>query len=392
MSRNNLHWIILAAIHCLLLPGCGILDPSENERLPDPSYIDEPIILEVSEPVSPPEATEGHYIDMGEDPVVKSGDFNDFLVSYYTPDSCDRNVWIYNYRESEWKQIGFFREHQICYMAFTQQDHLLSARGIDASECLSDDDFLTLKGEGILSRQVTAVRRNERYYALPLPAASDFSGLAYGEGSLWACTSDPTLINRVSPTGVMRELALAPGKYASALAYNGANLWLIHSTGQVLQTTTDGELLCALSPPVGDVGFGDFFPSGHGIEVANERLWLAGYQAGYQDDHVFISEANPEVSCSKAELLVTESFDIPMTSYPHGISSRGLAWDGSCLLVASDSVLYKVTTGGTVVDEYPMPVKYVRDMAWDGEAVWMLCDGPKGIEARDPVIARFKLR
>jgi hypothetical protein len=224
------------------------------------------------------------------------------------------------------------------------------------------------------------VRRNDRYYALP---ASDISSIACGDGVLWASTFHSRLLYTITLSGIRREAAFVPVEYASAVAFGEGDLWFANRGGLVIRTATEGMLRCSFY--FGETGFPEFTP---GIEWSDDALWYAHFQGS----QVMISQLQPEASCLSGEPAVLSTFSMRIASEFSWNASYGLAWDGSHLLVASDSLLYEVTPGGSVVTEYPMPVKYVRDMAWDGETVWMLCSGPKGIEGGGPVIARFKLR
>jgi hypothetical protein len=61
------------------------------------------------------------------------------------------------------------------------------------------------------------------------------------------------------------------------------------------------------------------------------------------------------------------------------------------MLIAGDR-LHGVDLNGEVVDSWDIPVYYIGDIAWDGEAVCIISSGPDKCSGDDPVISRFRLR
>jgi sugar lactone lactonase YvrE len=68
---------------------------------------------------------------------------------------------------------------------------------------------------------------------------------------------------------------------------------------------------------------------------------------------------------------IISSFQAP---HGQGYSNRGIDWDGECLFLmqngASGGYIFRLTTGGSVVNSYQIPSGSPAGVAWDGKCVW----------------------
>ncbi len=147
--------------------------------------------------------------------------------------------------------------------------------------------------------------------------------------------------------------------------------------------TRDGTVLCQFSVPTDYPG---------GLAWGDNQLWLSEYQHMYPVCSLF--SIDPLISCQTGSADITNTFEIP------DIGGRGLAWDGTNILVAGEDSsiselpcwILKMTPVGEEIQRYELLVKRVQDIAWDGDTVWILHYGPKVLRSSDPVISCFKLR
>lgn len=158
------------------------------------------------------------------------------------------------------------------------------------------------------------------------------------------------------------------------LAFDGRNLLVADTADYLSIVTSDGYGLGGWIPPTMLVG---------GLTYSPHRVW-SGERYGYE---VRIFGIVDTISVGPGG---REYREVPDTLVVSGGACRGLAWNGDHLLVACDS-LYVLTVEGEIVSAYDFPVMDVRHIAWDGEGVWMISRGPKGLMSEDRVVTRFKL-
>jgi hypothetical protein len=361
---------------------------------PGTTYIDEPILLKASEPVSPIQVTQGEFIfDLSNDPLVQKGECNDFEVTYQTSSSCDENVWVYNYIKQSWDQIGFVPEPGTgCLAVLATQGHLLSARGLKAQNYWNEKFQMKLKG-GSGNPKLRALRINPEYSYIPAPQPPYFlAGLAYDGESLWTTSSFDYKIYNISLSGSILKAFAAPEGHPFGVAFDGQNLWVIAYLPpsppirlRMLKLTRKGDLLCQFSVPVDHPA---------GLTWGADKLWLAGYDGPYEGANLILRGIDPDASCKSGTAVITDSLRFSGASSdtlrPPGGGRVGFAWDGQHFLIGTNK-LYKLSPTG-VVARYDLSVEWANNIAWDGKTVWVLHSGPKGIRSSDPVFSPFKLR
>lgn len=366
--------------------GCDNESVRPVESLPSGSFIDQPIVVKTSDPVLLTRVEGDECVfDLSEAPLVRDGEYNDLLVSYWTVTSCDEDVYVFDSAHRAWEQIGFEIDPGVglgCRESLTQQHHLLSSRGADARECVDDSAHVRILGIGLMYGGyipwVQPIKMNPDYFSVPIPARySDvFNGLAYHGRSLWTSSNWFNKIYNISLTGrILLELD-PPSDDPSGMASDGRGLWLADGSDTIFKMDLDGRVLC---------GFSMDLDSATGLAWGDAKIWVADHGRNVPYRASMIYEVDPGPSCAGGSAVVLNSMETP------GGRARGLAWDGAHLLVASDS-LYVLTPDGIITDSYDLPVYNVTDIAWDGEGVWILNSGPKDLTSYDPVIARFRLR
>lgn len=378
----NLRFILMGTIiFFFMFNAC--MDDSSSPYNPQTTYIDDPIVLEISTFLSAGVNWQGDSVfDFSGTMLVQTDDYNDFELTYWTSSSCDEDVWVYNSRKQKWDQIGFSPGPGImCLTVITEQGHLFSARGLQARDYLDKD--LEMRVKGSVSRpKVRALKINPDYFIVPIMLGNvySFNGLAYDGESLWVCSNFSDRIYNLALKGRILKEFEAPSEYPFGLAFDGQNLWLADGSDRIFKMDQEGDVLCQFTVPT-------ICP--YGLTWERNRLWLSEH--GCLFFHRLFG-IDPLASCLSGFAVITDTFDTPEEG------SKGLAWEGEYLFgviknpYSEAHKLYKIKTSGEVIQSYDIPVKFPEDIAWDGEAVWMLNYGPRDLINHDPVITRFKLR
>lgn len=336
---------------------------ADNANGPAVMYIDDQILLDSSGEITPSNSYGDtcEYDVSGVD-LIQSGEYNDFDFTYITPSSCDRDVFVYNNNQDQWDQLAFDPPPgTFCAAVPTEQEHLFSSRGFSAG------DYVNIQGKILIRRgcgNVRALSVNPWYYSLP------FGGrhLTIMDGDLMVLD---TSIRRITFSGEVVEEFAAPSDKPTGLAYDGEYFWISDRENRILKLDKGMNVLSQFSLPIDNPG---------SMEYAMGRLWLAEYPS--PEPHILVID--PEQSCDSTYAVVDATLSVP------GEGARGIAFDGSYLLVASDR-LYKMTVEGEVAGSYALPVNFVMGIAWDGSTLWMLNLGPHALRTMDNVISRFRI-
>jgi hypothetical protein len=270
------------------------------------------------------------------------------------------------------------------------QYHLLSGAGIDASDVVSDEGIVSmlrgptpeevenpasetaaLRGEAT----VRVLRINPDYHTVSMAGRepSNHYGLTYDGDNLWV--SEAWKLMKITGTGEILASISTTWTVPAGVGFDGTFFWLndIHQ-GRLTKVTLGGEELGGWSIP------GDYYG---GVTCGGGRVWVGEERGPYSR----IFGIDPDIRWSHERLVMTDTLQTP------GLDCSGLAWDGTNLIVAcEDDSLYVIGVDGETVAAYELPVKYSRDIAWDGESVWILNRGPSELKSFDMVITRFRLR
>ena len=332
------------------------------------TFIDQSILVDSSDRVTPI-STEADVFtfDLADFALVQSRRIDDFELTYMTSDSCDEDVWVFNYVTLSWDQIAF-DPFGICFQSPTRQVHLFSEIGSTATDYLSEQGEVMIRGP--IYPDILAFRLDPNLVALPLP---DFSnGLTYDGEFLWISSEFSDRIYRMNLSGQIVNEFDSPSSFPFGLAFDGDSLWLADGTDTIFGFNLSFEILCQFSLPTE-------WP--RGLTVSGNRLWLSEFTSR----NPRILEIDLVASCASGAAVVTDTISIP-----DGERSRGLAWDGSSLLVASGR-LYFMTPNGFVLEAYDFPVKGAQGLAWDGTALWVINEGPVELLTRKPVVTKFQI-
>jgi len=268
----------------------------------------------------------------------------------------------------------------MCATIPVEQGHLLSARGLQPRDHLNEGLEMRVRGSYWSGPKVRALKINPDYFIVPLMLGNvySFNGLAYDRESLWVSSNFSDRIYNLSLEGKIIKEFEAPAGYPFGLAFDGQDLWLADGSDRIFKMDQEGDVLCQFTVPTG---------CPYGLTWERNRLWLSENGCLHR-----LFGIGPLLSCLSRAAVISDTF----TTAEEG--SKGLAWDGEYLLAVIKNPyseahkLYKIKTSGEVIQSYDIPVKFPEDIAWDGEAVWLLNYGPKDLINRDPVITRFKLR
>lgn len=368
--------LMLKLVVLLLFSACT--DSGTGPRLedyPPGTYIDEPILVEASDWVLPNDGAEHEFtFDIGDLPLVQSQAFNDLEIAYTTSSSCDEDMWVHNPFLDYWHMVGRAPDPSTyCACVISTQRHALSAKGIDVTPVLDDQNHVRFRGDGS-SPEIRVLRLNANYFAVPVTKNGDqyYDGLAYADHSFWLSSNWFDMIYRVSLSGSILTAFPSPEPYPFGLAFDGSYVWLADGTDRIFKLSPHGYVLGSFSVPTD-------FPGG--LAWGNSKLWLLEYEG--TDPEIFCID--PDGSCAVGEAVIISTLASPCQY------CWGLAWNGDNLLVGGE-ILYEVSLGGEILQEHDLPVIGVKDIAWDGEAVWLLNQGPHGCPGRDQVITRLRLR
>ncbi len=392
LNKLNTIFILGSVSMVFLLGGCGddSHSPGVPEMIPEGAFIDDQIILEMSEAVEGVIGPEEILFDLTGIQMVQEGSFNDLEISYWTGSSCDHDAWVYDYRSRSWRQIGFDNAPDVgCWTVPGEHFHILSAANINPRHVLDVENRLRLRfsspshasaqaDESALSGggpTVRALRLNPNYHAVSLVGSEPRHcyGLAFDGEALWV--SERRKLLRLSVKGDVLVQHCAPGDWPVGLGFNGRSVLVGDRENQLSKVTLDGYGFGGSPLPTGFVG---------GLTCSPHRTW-AGDMLG-PEFRIFGMEDTVSVDPGGHSYRA-----VPDTLAAPGGACRGLAWDGEHLLVASDS-LYVIAISGEVLAAYALPVAEVRDIAWDGESVWVVNRGPIDLPSRDQVVTRFRLR
>jgi len=393
MSRANTAVSFVASLLLVAwLAGCedNPYTPPRDNGLPRGAFIDDPILLEASDAVDGFLLDEEIIFNLRDVPMVKNGTVNDLEISYSAGSNCDRDTWIYNYDSESWEQIGFRNAPEVgCFGSPHDKNHLLSAAGIRARDVLGRDDRVKLRWHSPPSQAIPqqeslgdtgnptarALRINPDHFSVSLvgPEPRHCYGLTFDGEALWV--SERRRLLGLSTGGEVVGQHCAPAGWPVGLAFNGRILLLADAHNDLSLVTLDGYHVGGWPLPTEYAG---------GLTYSPHRVWFG-------EKHGSESRIFGMVDTVRVGPGGTAYSEVPDTLDAPGGSCHGLACDGDHLLVASDS-LYVLAFDGEIVASYGLPVKEAEDIAWDGEAVWVINRGPKELASRDQVITRVRLR
>jgi hypothetical protein len=381
----------------LAIPGCGIFDPSADEPFPEPLYIDENPVLEISEAVpaegSPVFGETGFVFHVG--PLVRGGGFNDAVLSYKSPNGCDQDVRAFDFSTDTWDALVSVPNGLTCTDFFSSHAHLFSGRGLSFADYIDEPGTMRIHGWivsggvfiwDIASPGVRAVRLREEYYAIPLVQEEFYftPDFAFGGDAFWVSSgyASEARINKFSLRGIaVRQFSSRVG--TQGLTYGDGSLWTGSST-EISRMNEDGEVVCSFSAGLLDTGEESVRDLAWGENV----LWML--VTNINGGSTRIVAVDPGTSCSSGTAEVLMTIGLPEAWY------GPFAWTGTHFLAIEssyrDPVLHLIDREGKIERSYDAPVSPVYDLAWDGEAVVFLCGGPKSLNCDDRVITRFKLR
>jgi hypothetical protein len=316
--------------------------------------------------------------DFGTTHSLNEAGYNDFELTYYDGSSCEGNAWVFNHSTQAWDRFAslFLPPGAECRPSWTKRTRLLSSRGLSAWDYLDESGRMRIRpGVPDAGCSTRSLKTAGDYLVVPLLYDESVTcrAIAYANGSLWAASEAFHDLCEISLSGELMK-RVETFSYNRGLAFDGENLWYADLHGHVSKMTQEGEHLCEFCVP-------RTYPGG--MAWVGGRLW---YAEPATSNVSLLFEIDVDASCASGSAVVTDTVQVPIGN------CRGLAWDGGHLLVAGKR-LYKVTLSGNVVGSHPFPVRNVMDIAWDGEALWVLNDGPNGAGGnRDRIAARFRLR
>ena len=175
------------------------------------------------------------------------------------------------------------------------------------------------------------------------------TGLTYDGTYLWNADADD---DRIYKLDLSEDIIDSPGPYPADLASDGTNLWVADNMDKkIYKIDPAGNILDSFDDPGGEYsGVG-------GLTFDGTYLWIANWKL----DKIYKLDTGGNV---------IDSFDSP------GGWPMGLAWDGTSLwnVDQNDRKIYKLTLTGTVISSFNTPflVYSPSGLAFDSTYLWLV--------------------
>ena len=308
----------------------------------------------------------------------------DILVRYLTGGASDINADLFNWKSSTWVQLS---NASGGITVPTWHVHTLAFEGF------APDDFIDEKNE-LLYRvrshimgvpEIRGIQINPAYKWISLRGvgSGSINGLTQGLGNFWVCIG--TSIWSISPGNMFTEFP-DRGQFRT-LAFDGESFWGIRYQKNGATWLEKEDINWTAS---GQFSIVTATTSAGGLTYADGKLWLSQYSAEYGETECYLYGIAPDESVLEGKAVVTDQ-------YPFDGVSRGLTYDGKHLLMAmTDTIansssylqVWSIETGA-LIRTYSIPVPFIMDVAFDGEALWVLHQGWSELTVHSGPISQY---
>jgi hypothetical protein len=365
---------LTAAALILVLNSCG-KDPVDPAPAPTPIPsvgIDEPLLITASSPMVPNSNSNQHTFELASVPIVQSGEFNDIEIKYTSRDACDEDVELWNVDDNTWVQIAW-GPTMVCSPVLTDYWRTLSERELDAREYLDSGDRLQMR-TWAMSPVLRVLLINTDYDPIVLSQMDvDATGVHVNGSTIWLAADN---LSRVTTGGnqLPDVNTTAPGHHG--LAWDGERFWTLarppvgveRFQGITQQGVQDREF----------DGHPDFAVE-NGMVFANNLLW-AVRDGGFELLGIDLQSS-----------LQQGYVDFPERLYLNTGGAVAVTHNGTDFYVAYPSTIKKVSMSGIELEDHPLTVERLVDLAWVEGALWIVHAGPRGVQTGGLFVSKFDL-
>jgi hypothetical protein len=358
----------------LILISCS-KDPLDPVPVPTPIPsvgIDEPLLITASSPMVPNSNNNQHTFELASVPIVQSGEFNDIEIKYTSRDACDDDVELWNTDAKDWTQIAWGTT-MVCSPVLTDYWRTLSERGLDAREFLDSGDRLLMRSWA-LSPVLRVLLINADYVPIVLSQMDiNATGVHVDGSTIWLAGEN---LSRVTIRGARQPDVNTTASRHNGLAWDGTRFWTLNRAGGSVET------FYGITPQ----GVQDREFDGHpdfavedGMVFAKNLLWAVR------------DEGFELLGIDLVSSLQLGYIDFPDRLYLNTGGAVAVTHDGTDFYVAYPSAIKKVSMAGVELENHPLTVERLIDLAWTEGALWIIHTGPRGVQTGGLFVSKFDL-
>jgi hypothetical protein len=350
-------------------------DPLEPSPNPDPVPsvgLDEPLLITASTTQVPVLSNQDqHTFELAPITLVQTGEYNDIEFQYTTNDACDEDVEVFNFTTNGWDRIAS-GPWMACSPVITNWWRTLSEWNFTPENYVNDGGQLVMRTSADPSLRILKLNARHDPIALP-PLDIEASGIRVLGSTIWLASDD---LSRITIQGASLPSLPAPADPCCGLAWDGERFWTIdRGAGPV-------EVFCGITP----LGVTECTFDGHhdfavndGLVCVDSLLWAVR------------SGGDELLGIDLALSSTTGSIEFPERLFLATGGAVALAHDGTDFYVAYESSIKKVSMSGVELEDHPLTVERVVDLAWVEGALWILHTGPRGVRAGGQFVSKFDL-
>lgn len=371
------HWVFgarVAAVLIVVVMACS-KDPLEPAPTPVPIPsvgIDEPLLITASSQQVPALSNNNqHTFELASIPIVQSGEFNDIEIQYTSGDACDDDVELFNDETKKWVQIAW-GPVMVCSPVVTNFWRTMSERDLVPREFLDEGDRLVMRTAAQPYLRVLKINSEYDPIALP-PLDITASGIHVNGSTIWLASDN---LSRVTTGGVKQPEIPASPDPCNGLAWDGERFWTLE------RPVVGDEVFYGITPlgvtECSFQGLNDFAVE-DGMVFVNNLLWVV--RSGGNE----LLGVDLDASCAGNLLNFSERL------FLNTGGAVAVTHDGSDFYVAYPSTIKKVSMSGVELEDHPLTVERVIDLAWVDNALWILHTGPRGVKSGGQFVSKFDL-
>jgi hypothetical protein len=346
--------------------------------------IDEPIVLDVSEPVRPEILDDDQVqFDFSAVDFVSDGRVNDFEFWYQAKIFQDVDLFAYNHRTGKWDML--VQDHLVGGYVPRRKSLVFSSQVSDARDYLDEFQHMRIKGFSTCEIELTsisALQMNPKYDPMPVSKCPGlfpyYAGLHYHDGRFFFPHTD---IDIWDAEGVTVGRIPTPMGWSAAVAVtrDGA-VWIngpVNHVADIHELDSNGNVLRGFSLN------GAFCYS---MTAHDDRLWLLTTRKGED----FAVEVDVAASVASNSLVAAQRFS------SLGYSKEAIAFDGNQVFLYRRENHRKAAIDvfrgdGTFVRSYDVNIQSPAGMSWDNGSLWILHGGPLRLNNSGYLVSNFVL-
>jgi len=319
----------------------------------------------------------------------------------------DAEIWLYDVAKSVWRQL-----EPVPFWGGYPFIRFLSELGSPPGDFLLDEGgVMRIGGNGIDSLWVELLRYHDDYQAVPLPERDRvgclthcMAEIVWAEGALWIVpTPSHYAIHQRYPCETIHLLDSAGELVVSSDLDDGVPRAITSHAGSVWTLTRPGlrwfemSTLDTAGVMTPQFRYEHWPPSNRHPLEREDDLLAAGFDRLWLHFHWSDTLFGIPIPRNPVEGYVHPDWHFLCRELDPRTVITGLTCDGSYFYVQGKInrepyiTITKVNLSGQNVAVYPVPVAATGAMAWDGEAMWLVHNGPRGTESQGLMASRFHL-